>query len=193
MFFRAVPSALTIIGITVAFIFRVFFFYSSSKIQLPKKMDRYMLPHKHLNKQMPKVNIWLKKLWLIRNIHHPHLTNIFQIQISLSYVHDKIKSKLPVHWSRGTWVQSQVASYQKLFKWCLIPPCLTLSNIRYVSRVKWNDPEKGVAPSPTPRCSSYWKGSLLVALDYGRQILLYCLLRITSVTFIEWKHLLEAI
>ena len=24
---------------------------------------------------------------------------------------------------------------------------------------------KGVAPSPTPRCSSYWKGSLLVALD----------------------------
>ena len=26
--------------------------------------------------------------------------------------------------------------------------------------------------SPTPRCSSYWKGSLLVALNYSRQLLL---------------------
>ena len=25
-------------------------------------------------------------------------------------------------------------------------------------------------PSPTPRCSNYWKGSLLVALDYGRHL-----------------------
>ena len=25
---------------------------------------------------------------------------------------------------------------------------------------------------PIPRCCSYWKGSLLIALDYGRQ--LYC-------------------
>ena len=25
-------------------------------------------------------------------------------------------------------------------------------------------------PSPTLQCSSYWKGSLLVALDYGRQL-----------------------
>ena len=29
---------------------------------------------------------------------------------------------------------------------------------------------KGVAPSPTSQCNSYWKGSLLVALDYGRQL-----------------------
>ena len=29
---------------------------------------------------------------------------------------------------------------------------------------------EGVAPSPTPRCSSYWKGSLRVALDNGRQL-----------------------
>ena len=70
---------------------------------------------------------------------------------------------------RETTVQSQVASYQKLLKWYLIPPCLTLSDIRYVSRVKWSKPGKGVASSPTPRCSSYRKGSLLVALDYGRQ------------------------
>ena len=39
----------------------------------------------------------------------------------------------------------------------LIPPCLTLSIIRYVSRVKWSNPGKGVASSPTPRYTSYWK------------------------------------
>ena len=48
----------------------------------------------------------------------------------------------------------------KTKKWYLIPPCLTLSIIRYVSRVKWINPGKGVVPSPTPWCSSYRKGSL---------------------------------
>ena len=50
--------------------------------------------------------------------------------------------------------------------------CLTLSIIRYVSRVKWSNPGKGVATSPTPRCCSYRKGSLRVTLDYGRQLYL---------------------
>ena len=69
-----------------------------------------------------------------------------------------------------TWVQPQVELYQRLKKWYLMLPCLTLSIIRYVSRVKWSNPGKGVAPSPTPWWSSYWKGSLLVTLDYGRQL-----------------------
>ena len=55
-------------------------------------------------------------------------------------------------------------------KWYLIHPSLTFSSIRLVSRVKLSNPVKGVAPSPKPRCSSYWKGSLLVTLDYGHQI-----------------------
>ena len=71
---------------------------------------------------------------------------------------------------RDTWVQSQVTSDQRLKKWYLIPISLTLSNIRYISKVKWSNPRKGVAPSPTPRCSIFWKGSLLVALDFGRQL-----------------------
>ena len=37
-----------------------------------------------------------------------------------------------------------IASYQRLKKWYLIPSCLTLSNIRYVARVMWCNPEKGV-------------------------------------------------
>ena len=74
----------------------------------------------------------------------------------------------PMGWETG--VQSQVELYQRLKKWYLIPPCLTLSIIRYVSRVKWSNPGKGVAPSPTPQCSSYWKGSFRGALDYSHQL-----------------------
>ena len=36
---------------------------------------------------------------------------------------------------RETYVQSQVTSYQRLLKWYLIPPCLTLSNLRYLPKV----------------------------------------------------------
>ena len=57
-------------------------------------------------------------------------------------------------------------------KWYLMPPCLTLSIIRHGSRVKWSNPGKGVAPSPTPWSSSYQKGSLRVSLDYGRKLYL---------------------
>ena len=71
--------------------------------------------------------------------------------------------------ARETWVQSQVESYQRLKKWYLMPPCLTLSIIRYGSRVKWSNPGKGVAPSPTPWCRG---GRLRVTLDYGRQLYL---------------------
>ena len=45
----------------------------------------------------------------------------------------------------------------KTQKWYLMPPWLTLINIkRYVSRVKWSNTEKGIAPFPTPRCVTYW-------------------------------------
>ena len=90
----------------------------------------------------------------------------------------------PVHWPSGqcswmvreTGVQSQIETYQRLKKWYLISFCLTLSIIRYVSRVRWSNPGEGVAHSPTLWCSSYRKGSLLVALDYSRKLylLLYC-------------------
>ena len=60
----------------------------------------------------------------------------------------------------------------KTQKWYLMPPCLTLSMIRYGSRVKWVNPGKGVAPSPTPRCSSYRKGSLRDNLNYSRRLYL---------------------
>ena len=76
-----------------------------------------------------------------------------------------------IHWvecspiARKIGVQSQVELYQRLKKWYLMLPCLTLSIIRYGSRVKWSYPGKRVAPFSTFRFSTYWKGSLRVTLD----------------------------
>ena len=50
-----------------------------------------------------------------------------------------------------------------------------LNTQQYKVRIKGKVEQswKGVPPSATPRCSSYWKGSLLVTLDYGRQLYLF--------------------
>ena len=48
--------------------------------------------------------------------------------------------------------------------------CLTLSIIRWGSRVECCNPGKGVAPSPIPWCSRYRRGSPWFTHDYGRQI-----------------------
>ena len=63
----------------------------------------------------------------------------------------------------------------------MMPPCLTLSIIRYGSRVKWSNPRKGVALSSTPRCCSYWKGSLRVTFDYYFLLAHYFIL-------VRWKR-----
>ena len=69
----------------------------------------------------------------------------------------------PMAWE--TEVQSQVESYQRLKKRYLIPHCLKVSIVRYVSKVKWSNPGKGV-----PWRSSYWKRSLWITLTYSRQL-----------------------
>ena len=66
-------------------------------------------------------------------------------------------------------------------------PCLTLSIIRYVSRVKWSNPGKGVAPFPTPWCSSYGKGSFQVALNQGRQLYLHWYWLIYLLFEVSWS------
>ena len=55
---------------------------------------------------------------------------------------------------RDIGVKFHVDSYQSLKKWYLIPPCLILSIIRYISRVKGNNSGKGITPSTTHLCSS---------------------------------------
>ena len=55
-----------------------------------------------------------------------------------------------------------------------------LNTQHYKVRIKGKveQSREGVAPSPTPWCSSYQKGSLRVTLDYGRQLYLLPLCRI---------------
>ena len=62
----------------------------------------------------------------------------------------------------------------KTQKWFLIPPCLTLSIIRYGSMVKWINPGEGVVPFHTPRCRSYLKGTFTFSSTIvGKFLLLY--------------------
>ena len=49
--------------------------------------------------------------------------------------------------AQETRVQSQVEHYQRHKRWYLIPPGLTFSIIRYISRVKRSNPGNGVASS----------------------------------------------
>ena len=88
--------------------------------------------------------------------------------------------------ARETWDLSHVEPYQKLWKWYLMSPCLTLSIIRYGSRVKWRNPGKEVAPFPTPWCSSYRKGSLRVTLDNGYQLDLFTSFRQKTIFQRSW-------
>ena len=74
---------------------------------------------------------------------------------------------------RETRVQSKVESYQRLKK--MVLDATLLDTQHYKIRIKG----KGVAPSPTPWCSSYRKGSLQVTLDKGRQ--LYLLLYMSQI------------
>ena len=91
---------------------------------------------------------------------------------------------LPVVQETG--VQSQVKSYQKFKKWYWMTPCLTLSILRYRSMVKMSSSGKEIVPSPTPWCSSYWKGSLWVDLDYNYQLFIYYTF-IDIIIKVDWR------
>ena len=95
--------------------------------------------------------------------------------------------------AQETWVQSPGRVIPKTHKWYLMPPCLTLRIIRYGSRVKWRNPRKGVAPSPTLWCSSYRKGIHRVTLDNGRQLLLTIYINPSTLTRCNTRSILSGI
>ena len=75
-------------------------------------------------------------------------------------------------------VQCTVDSSQRLEKWYLIPLCLT-RKVCIKSKVE----QSRCRASPTPQCRSYSKGSLRVALDYGRQLYLNRLIGLVGRVF----------
>ena len=101
--------------------------------------------------------------------------------LTLPVIFKRILLYIPVHkvdkvftYGPGDWDSSLgrvISKTQK--KWYLMRLCLTLSIIRYVSEIKWSNPENGVAPSPSSRCSRYWKESLWITLDHSCQLYLY--------------------
>ena len=58
----------------------------------------------------------------------------------------------------------------KTLKMVLDTYLLNTQQYKVCIEVKWSNPGKEVAPSPTPCGSSYKKGSLLVTLNYSRQL-----------------------
>ena len=65
----------------------------------------------------------------------------------------------------------------KTQKMVLDASLLNIQHYKVLIKGKVEQSREGVAPSPTPWCSSYRKGSLRVTLDYGRQLyLLYMIL-----------------
>ena len=84
----------------------------------------------------------------------------------------------PNFWVKNTYIYALDRVSGRVFAngpgdWGPIPAQVipkTQKMILDTSRVKWTNPGKGVVPFPTSRCSSYWKGSLWVTLDYGCQL-----------------------
>ena len=126
-------------------------------------------------------------VWLISNAQKMSSVRRVQIPVVAVCVYFKvIPLRMIIHplsrssshilifrqWPGRPEFNTQVESYQRPKKWYWMPPCWTLSIIRYGSKVKWSNPGKGVASSSTPQCSSYRKGSLRVTLDWGRQLYL---------------------
>ena len=57
--------------------------------------------------------------------------------------------------ARETWVQSQVESYQRLKKMVLDTSLLNTQHYKVSIKGKVEQSGEGVAPSPSPQCSSY--------------------------------------
>ena len=102
---------------------------------------------------------------------HVYMHTCMWVCIYIStYVYKHIATNMHTVFVYGRWEQGSNTArvISKTQKWYLISTCLTLSIISYGPTVRWT--LYGVAPSHTPRCSSYWKGSLLVAPDYPCQL-----------------------
>ena len=96
----------------------------------------------------------------------------FVVFTAYQYTEGHLMQKSALQWPGRPGFNPRSSHTKDSKKWYLMPPGVTLSIIRYRSRVNWSNLGNGVAPSPTPWCSSYRKGSLLVTLDCGSPTLL---------------------
>ena len=141
---------------------------SSYKLFSPPFYTNFLFCHKALFK-----NATQKDILVIENLEEDSTTYKFLLQLFPSlHFEQKFIGLVGTVLANGPGDLGSILGriIPKTLKMVLDTSLLNTSNIRYVSRVKWSNPGKGVAPSPTPQCSSNWKGSLLVTLDYGCQL-----------------------
>ena len=95
-------------------------------------------------------------------------------QFCLSLTLKSIAAKVGRMFANGPGDLGSILGYviPKTLKMVLDPYSLNTQQYKVHIKVKWSNSGKGVVPFPTFRCSSYWKGSLLVALNYGHQLYL---------------------
>ena len=77
----------------------------------------------------------------------------------------------------------------KTQKMVLDASLLNTQHYEVLIKGKVEQSREGVAPSPTPWCSSYRKGSLRVTLDYGRQLYFFLYVHNLALTFFLLSHL----
>ena len=126
------------------------------RLVLIEVIIRYMMVKEEINdvklvdKKRQLVDPLTKATAPSENLHnvlwHGSINSLFHLTEGVSAVFSPI--------AQESKVQSQVESYQRLKKWYLTPPCLTLSILRYWSRVEGSNPGKGVAPFSTLWCCS---------------------------------------
>ena len=78
----------------------------------------------------------------------------------------------------------------KTQKMVLDTSLLSTQYCKVLSRVKWSNPGKEVAPTVTHRCCSYWQGGFRVTLNNGRQLFLYIYIYIYVVHSIRFQTFL---
>ena len=118
--------------------------------------------------------IWVRLVW-IQSFLFFKISYCLKAKRALFIVGRRREGYLPFPWIlrkvKYKQPQSQLESYQR-FKsgtWCF------LNTQYYKVRIKGKCKHsgKGITSSPTPWYSSFWKGSLWVALHYGRPVYIY--------------------
>ena len=133
----------------------------------------------HMHKNCIYIYIYIYILDILGRILKWNQTDVikmvdwFSCQLVATLKHLNFKRKLFGHQILARWLEwgrpgfNPRSSHTKDSK--MVLDASLLNTQHYKVGVKWSNPGNGVAPSPTPWCSSYWKGSLRVTLAYGRQ------------------------
>ena len=103
---------------------------------------------------------------------------IMRVAAIISFARELNPFGRSVHWPREQSVHqwprilklNPRTSHTKDSKIVLDASLLNTQHYKVRIKGKWSNPVKRVVPSPTCRCSSYWKASFRVTLDYSRQL-----------------------